>query len=225
MSLNPETVFSFNFLNHTINVTSSIVTQWAIMAIIIILALILTKTINKVPDKKQSILEMLVTTINNLVSANMGKEYKSFFVPYIGTLGVFLCFLNLSGLVGIEPSTKDINVTFGFALLTFFIINGNAIMKSGMGGYLKGYIQPYAPMLPLNIIEKITIPFSLTLRLFCNMLIGTIVLGLVYSGLGHFAFIVPIPLHAFFDAFDGLIQMFVFMMLTMVYTKSGASHH
>lgn len=225
MRMNPETVFSFNFFNHSIAVTSSIVTQWVIMAIIIVLVLILTRNISKVPNKKQSVLEILVTSINGLVSSNMGNEYKRFFVPYVGTLAVYLGFLNLSGLVGIEPATKDINVTFAFAILTFLIINTNAIMKSGLGGYLKGYVQPYAPMLPLNIIEKVTIPFSLTLRLFCNMLLGTIVLGLVYEGMGHFAFIAPIPLHAFFDVFDGLIQMFVFMMLTMIYTKSAASHH
>jgi F0F1-type ATP synthase, subunit a len=218
------TVFDVNIFNHAFAVTSSIVTQWIIMAFIIILTLIFTRNLNKIPDKSQSVIEMIVTTVNGLVSSNMGNEYKRFFVPYVGTLAVFLTFLNLSGLVGIEPSTKDINVTLTFALMTFFLINGNAIKKKGLGGYLKGYVEPYAPMLPLNMIEKLTIPFSLCLRLFCNMLVGAMVLGLVYSGLGHFAFIIPIPIHFFFDVFDGLIQMFVFIMLTMVYTKIGASH-
>lgn len=224
MEMNSPIVFMFNLFNHEIAVTESIVTQWAIMVIIIILAIVLTRNLSKIPGKRQTILEIIVQTINNQVISNMGNEYKKFFVPYVGTLAIFLAFLNLSGLIGVEPSTKDINVTAAFALMTFVIINANAIMKCGIGGYLKGYIKPYAPMLPLNLIEKLTIPFSLCLRLFCNMLVGSMVLGLVYSSMGHFAFLAPIPIHGFFDVFDGLIQMYVFMMLTMVYTKIGATH-
>lgn len=218
-------VFSFNIFNHTIPVAPSIVTQWVFMAVIIVLALLATRNLKKVPNKRQTVVESIVLTIRGLVDSNMGSEYRGFFVPYIGTLAIFLTFLNLSGLIGVEPATGDLSVTFAFAFLTFIIINVNAIGKLGLGGYLSGYVKPYAPMLPLNIIEKVTIPFSMTLRLFCNMLIGTIVLGLVYEGMGHFAYVVPIPLHFFFDVFDGLIQMFVFITLTMVYTKSSASHH
>lgn len=224
MEMNAPIIFTFNLMNHEVAVTESIVTQWVMMAVIIVLTLILTRNLKKIPDKKQSVLEIIVQAVNSLVTSNMGPEYKKFFVPYIGAMGVFFTFLNLSGLVGIEPSTKDINVTLTFALMTFVIINANAIKKLGMGGYLKGFIRPYAAMLPLNLIEKLTIPFSLCLRLFCNMLVGAMVLGLIYSAGGVTSFILPIPVHAFFDVFDGLIQVFVFMMLTMVYTKIGASH-
>lgn len=222
MEINSPVVFTFNFLNHEIAVTQSVVTQWIMMAVIIILTLIFTRNLKKIPDKKQTVLEMIVQMIDNMVISNMGPEYKKFFIPYIGAMGVFLTFLNLSGLIGIEPSTKDINVTLTFALMSFFIINGNAIKKMGIGGYLKEFVEPYAPMLPLNIIEKLTVPFSLCLRLFCNMLVGAMVLGLIYSGEGITSFILPIPVHAFFDAFDGMIQVYVFMLLTMVYTKISA---
>jgi F-type H+-transporting ATPase subunit a len=223
MDMNPKTVFTLHILNHSIDITSSITTQWIVMAIIIILALILTRNLKKIPDKKQSSVEILVETINGLVMSNMGEEYKKF-IPFIGTLAVFLFFLNLSGLIGVDPSTKDINVTLAFALMSFVIIQGNAIKKIGVGGYLKGYLKPYAPMIVMNVIEKITLPLSLCLRLFCNMLVGAMVLGLVYGALGHFAFVIPVPLHFFFDLFDGIIQMFVFVMLTMVYTKIGVEH-
>ena len=223
MSLSPETAFQFNLFSHTINVSQSIVTQWVVMAVIVILTLILTRNLGKIPSKRQSVMEMIVTMINNFVGSTMGNEYKKFFIPYIGTMAVFFTFLNLSGLVGVEPSTGDINVTAAFALMTFFIVNGNAIMKHGLGGYLHGYLKPFPPMLPLNLIEKFTIPFSLCLRLFCNMTVGAIVIALVYEAMGHFAFVVPIAVHGFFDVFDGLIQVFVFMLLTMVYTKIAAT--
>lgn len=225
MEMNPRTVFELNIFNQTFHVTTSIVTQWIMMAVIIGLVLILTRNLGKVPNKKQTVLEILVTSVNGLVTANMGSEYKKFFVPYIGTMGIFLCFLNTSELVGIQTSTKDINVTAGFALMTFVLINANSIRKMGPGGYLKSYLKPYPAMLPLTIIEKLTIPFSMTLRLFCNMLVGAMVLGLIYSGMGRFAFIAPIPVHFFFNVFDALMQVFVFMMLTMVYTRINASSH
>lgn len=224
MNINAETIFEFVLFNHTIAVTRSIVLQWVIMAIIIILALLVTRNLGKVPSKRQTMLEILVNTFNGLVGSNMGPEYKKAFVPYIGTLGIFMFIMNASGLVGVAPSTKDINVTLTFALVSFFVINGNAIAKHGLGGYLIGYFKPYAPMFPLNLIEKITIPISLCLRLFINMLVGTILMELVYMGMGHFAFLVPVPLHFFFDLFVAVIQTFVFMMLTMVYTKTAAEH-
>ena len=224
MEINAEPIFEFELFNHTMELTRSIVVQWFIMAIIIVVALLVTKNFGKVPTKRQTIVEMLVNLFNGLVVSNMGPEYKKTFVPYIGTLGIFMFIMNASGLVGVAPSTKDINVTLTFAMISFFVINGNVIAKHGIGGYMLSYIRPYPLMLPMNIIEKFTVPLSLCLRLFINMLVGTILMELIYMGMGHLAFIVPVPLHFFFDLFVAVIQTFVFMMLTMVYTKMGAEH-
>ncbi len=225
MDINAEPIFEFDLFNHTMAVTRSITIQWVVMAIIIVLALLVTRNLGKVPTKRQTVIEMLVNLFNGLVGSNMGSEYKKTFVPYIGTLGIFMFIMNASGLVGVAPSTKDINVTLTFAMISFFVINGNAIAKNGLGGYVHSYFKPYALMLPMNLIEKFTIPLSLCLRLFINMLVGTILMELVYMGMGHLAFIVPVPLHFFFDLFVAVIQTFVFMMLTMVYTKTAAEHH
>ncbi len=220
MDLNAKTLFSLRLGGHNIGITDSIVTQWVVMVIIAVLVLALTRNLKKLPDKKQSVLEMLVNFFKDLVKENMGEEYMGF-MPFIGTMGIFLFFLNLTGLVGVSPSTKDISVTAGFAIISFVVINVNSFRKVGVGGFGKELISPYILMLPMNLLEKITLPISLCLRLFCNMLVGFIIIGLVYQGLGHFAFIVPIPFHLFFDMFDGVIQVYIFMMLTMLYTKMG----
>lgn len=220
MDLSAKTLFTLRLGGHNIGITDSIVTQWVIMVIIAILVLALTRNLKKLPDKKQSVLEMLIDFFNGLVRENMGEKYMSF-VPFIGTMGIFLFFLNLSGLVGVDPSTKDISVTAGFAIISFVVINVNTFSKIGIGGFGKELISPYILMLPMNLLEKITLPISLCLRLFCNMLVGFIIIGLIYKGMGHFAFIVPIPFHLFFDMFDGVIQVYIFMMLTMLYTKMG----
>ncbi|HVI42994.1 MAG TPA: F0F1 ATP synthase subunit A [Anaerovoracaceae bacterium] len=224
MDINAKTIFEFDFLNHTFEVTRSITVQWVIMAIIIAAALLVTRNLGKIPSKRQTVIEMLIGLFDGLVGSNMGPEYKKTFVPYIGTLGIFMFIMNSSGLFGVAPSTKDINVTLTFAMISFFVINGNQIVKHGLGGYVHSFFMPYALMLPMNLIEKVTIPLSLCLRLFINMLVGTILMELVYMGMGHFAFLVPVPLHFFFDLFVAAIQTFVFMMLTMVYTKTAAEH-
>ncbi|MDP4143439.1 MAG: F0F1 ATP synthase subunit A [Bacillota bacterium] len=227
MEVSPGTVFTLNFGGTKIDVTSSVVTQWVVILVIMLIALAVTSKLKKIPDKKQSAVEILVETINGLVKSNMGDHYKNF-VPFIGTIGVFLFFLNLTGLIGVDPATRDINVTLALALISFVVIQVNAIIKVGMGGYLKSYLKPFAPMLFMNVLEKLTLPISLALRLFINMLVGTLIMSLLYQGLGYLSkalqFIIPIPFHGFFDAFDGLIQMFVFMTLTMVYTKITAEH-
>jgi F-type H+-transporting ATPase subunit a len=224
VSLNADKLLSFNLGGFNVNITSTIALQWVLMIIMAIVVLALTSNLKKTPDRKQSIAEMIYNLFYGLVRENMGEEFMNF-VPFIGTMGFLLFFYNLTGLVGIEPTTKDINVTAGFAIISFVVINVTALKRAGVGGYGKELISPYVLMLPMNLLEKITLPISLCLRLFCNMLVGSIIIGLVYRYMGNFALILPVPLHMFFDAFDGVIQVYIFMMLTMLYTKMGAESH
>ena len=151
------------------------------------------------------------------------------YLPYVGTLVVYLLSLNLLGLIGIEPPTKNLSVTLGLGITSFLVINGTAIKRNGIGGYAKGLASPYALMLPLNILERVTLPISLALRLFGNMLAATLLISLIYQGLGSINFFaqigLPIVAHAYFDLFDGTIQMLVFTMLTVVYIKIISDEH
>ena len=93
---------------------------------------------------------------------------------------------------------------------------------------MEGYARPYVPMILLNLMELFILPLSLCLRLFGNMLAAAIVVGLVYSGLNSLNWacqlVIPIPVHLFFDAFDGIIQTIIFVMLTVMYMKLQAEH-
>lgn len=222
LSLNAQEVFEFSVSNHTFVVTMSVILQWVIMAVIIISVLLLTRNLGKIPSKKQTAIESVVNLFNGLVCNNLGNEYKKRFVPFIGTLGIFIVTMNITGLVGFAPSTRDINVTLTLALVAAFVINANSIAHNGLGGYLHGYFKPFPFMLPMNLIEKVTVPLSLCLRLFINMLVGVIFMELTYMALGYFAFVLPIPLHFFFDLFVAVIQTYVFIMLTIVFTKTAA---
>ncbi len=166
-------------------------------------------------------------SINNLVRDNMGEEYMGF-VPYIGTIAIFLAFMNLTGLIGVRPPTVDYSVTLALALITFFVVQWFAIKKIGLGHYFKGYVEPYAFILPINLIERVMLPVSLSFRLFGNMIAGVVIIELAYKSLGSLTgfaqLLVPIPLHFYFDLFDGIIQMVIFVMLTMVNIKVIAEH-
>eukprot|EP00828_Plagiopyla_frontata_P035400 TRINITY_DN4651_c0_g1_i2.p1 TRINITY_DN4651_c0_g1~~TRINITY_DN4651_c0_g1_i2.p1 ORF type:complete len:343 (-),score=2.64 TRINITY_DN4651_c0_g1_i2:203-1231(-) len=210
---------------YPLGISSEVITQWVVMAILIVLGFILTRNLKKNPDKKQAALEKIYISIQSVVTNTMGKSYINF-MPYIGSLIIYLLCLNFTGLIGIAPPTQSLSVTLGLALITFAIIHYNAIRKNGIVGYLKGYTKPIIIMLPINIMEKVMLPVSLSLRLFGNMLAATILVDLVYKALdkvANFAQLgIPIIVHSYFDVFDGTIQMLVFCMLTMIQIKLTA---
>lgn len=223
-----EPLFTIAIGGLKIGITSSIIVQWIIIIALLILAKFFTANMKKIPNKKQSGVEILVGFLNNFVKGNMGEEYVNY-IPYIGTLGVYIIVMNIvPASFGIAAPTEDLSVAAGLAIISFVLIQTNAIKKGGVKGYLLKYAQPAIPLLPLNIIERIVLPVSLSLRLFGNMVAGAVIISMVYKGLAGMAwfsqFIIPIPLHAFFDLFDGSIQMIVFVMLTMMNIKVVAEN-
>lgn len=218
----------------TIPVTYSVISQWAVMLLIMVLVMVLTRNINEVPRGGQIWAEYVVEKITGMVSENMGRGFEKF-TPYIGTLVIYLLFLNLTGILGFKPPTSDYSVALGLAAISFVVIHATAASKNGIVHYLAGYAKPYGFMLPLNIIERIFQPISLSLRLFGNITASYILVDLIYSGLESlsralnlniplFQTLIPIPFHLYFDLFDGAIQMFIFTMLTMIFTKVTAEH-
>ena len=174
---------------------------------------------NEVPGTFLNIVECLVETVDNLTRANMGEKHGWKFSNYIGTLFAFLLVANLSGLFGLRPPTADYGVTLGLALITFVLIHYNGF-KYEKAGHVGKLFQPLL-LTPINIIGEIATPLSMSLRLFGNILSGTVMMGLLYGLLPKLLqfFIWPVfgGLHAYFDVFSGAIQSYVFCMLTMVF--------
>ena len=174
---------------------------------------------NEVPGTFLNIIEYLVELVDGLTRNNMGDKHFSKFSNYIGTLFAFLLVANLSGLFGLRPPTADYGVTLGLALITFVMIHYNGF-KYEKAGHVTKLFQPIL-LTPINIIGEIATPMSMSLRLFGNILSGTVMMGLLYGLLPKVLqfFIWPIfgGLHAYFDVFSGAIQSYVFCMLTMVF--------
>lgn len=217
MEFGPEVIW---VLADGVYVTQTVTTTWFIMAILIIGSIVLTRGLTLVPGKKQVVAEIIVDGIYSLTRTTMGKKFEKF-APYVGTLLLLIGISNISGLLGLRPPTADLNTTMALALMTFVIIHFTGIKSKGIGGYLKGFLEPMPFLLPLNILGELATPISLSFRLFGNIVGGLIIMTLVYNGLGMFAAFIPIPavLHAYFDLFAGLLQSFIFAMLTMVFVS------
>ena len=221
-------IFSFNIGKLVIDIKPEAIIQLVIVLLIGILAWWATKDLKRRPTgKKQVVVEYIYTTIQNVVNANMGVQYGDM-IPFIGTLAVFIVTMNLLGLVGITPVTNNFSVTLALGLISFVVIQGYTMKKIGIGHYFLGYGQPMLMMLPINVIERVMLPVSLSLRLFGNILAASFLVELVYESLDKIAWIaqigLPVPLHAYFDIFDGCIQMVIFVMLTMINIKITVEH-
>ena len=223
-------VFAPNFTVNIagIKIIAPIIYEWATMIFLIIASILLTRKMStRNPSKIQTLIEMLYSFLEGLVVDNVGEEYSNF-IPVLGTMFMMLFILDTSGMLGFSEATSNLSVTAGFTIITFCIMHGNAIKKNGVKEYFKGYARPYVPMILLNLMELFILPLSLCLRLFGNMLAAAIVVGLVYSGLNSLNWacqlVIPIPVHLFFDAFYGIIQTIIFVMLTVMYMKLQAEH-
>lgn len=225
LEITPMPVWSPEIFGYTVGITAGIIIEWVVIVVLAIAAYVLTKNLKLKPNKTQAAVENIYQLLKDFIVNTMGKEYESF-VPYIGTLMIYLLVLNWMGAIGFKPPTSDVSTTASFAIVTFLVVNINAIRKNGLLGYGKAYFHPFVPMLPLNLLERVMLPITLALRLFGNMFAAVVLVDLVYSGLSSIAVFaqlgIPIVLHGYFDLFDGVLQMVVFSMLTMINIKNVA---
>lgn len=163
----------------------------------------------------------IVGLFNNFIKDYMtGKRFK-LFAPYFFTIIVFLAFANTAALFGLAPPLSNISVAVAFSILTFFAIKLAEIRFLGIKNKVKSLIGPvwwlFPISLPTNLVGEISTPFSMGLRLFVNLFAGVIMSTMVFISL-HWSFSIfaGVFLHGIFDIFFGLIQAFVFFMLSVV---------
>ena len=198
-----------------------------VMAIMVVLAIVANrklKNATEVPDSVQNVVELVVELLEGMVNGTMGK-WAPGFVNYIGTIFIFILLSNISGLFGLRPPTADYGTTLCLGLITFSLIHINTFKHQSVKQIWVDKCSPLPPWLPIwlpiNIISDIAVPISLSLRLFANVLSGTVMMALVYGLLSVVAYGWPAVLHVYFDLFSGAIQTYVFCMLTMTYISNA----
>lgn len=200
-------------------ITTTHVNMLLIIAVIILAACLIRanlKAPDETPGMLQSFAEVAIEMLENMVEGIMGSNGGRF-VNYIGTIFIFILLSNISGIFGLRSPTADFGVTLPLGLMTFLIVQYQNV-KNNKFGAVTSLFEPVAFLFPINLIGEIAAPFSLGLRLFGNILSGTVIVSLYYAMVPLlFKIGVPAALHVYFDLFSGCIQAYVFSMLTMVY--------
>ena len=160
----------------------------------------------------------LVDLINGFVRSNIGRRWKSY-APWFLSLTIILFFSNIAGIFTLNSPTSYLLVTFSLALLSFFVIQITGIVSNGIKGYLKGFLDPFFVMLPMNIVSELSLPVSLAVRLFGNIISGTAISILIKELLGYGAIVVMPFINAIFDIAFGVIQVAVFVILSIIFTS------
>lgn len=220
-------LFSYELFGQTLWITTSHVCILIVMLILIGFALavnIKMRRAAEIPGGLQNVAEFLVEQLDGIVYGTMGKRGRGF-ANYMGTIFIFIFVSNISGLFGLRPPTADYGTTLPLGLISFFIIHITQFRYQKPKEIWVDMCSPLPPWLPIwffvSLIGEIAVPISLSLRLFANILSGTVIMTLIYAMLSKIAIGWPAVLHIYFDLFSGTIQTYVFCMLTMTYISSA----
>lgn len=216
-------IFSYEIFGQTVWITTTHVCVLFVFLLIAGFCMAANRAAKKaddVPKGFQNVVELIVEKLDAMIESAMGKN-ASRFANYIGTIFIFILISNISGLFGLRPPTADYGVTLALGLITFTLIHFNKFKYQHVSGVLKGLCEPWPIWAPINVIGDVAVPISLSLRLFANVLSGTVMMALVYGLLSWIATAWPAVLHVYFDLFSGAIQTYVFCMLTMTYVTDA----
>ena len=202
---------------------ATIITTWAIMLALAGSAFLITRKLSTelVVSRWQCALEILVAGTAAQIE-EVGLKPPLRYVPFLGTLFLFIATANFFTLLpGYEPPTGSLSTTAALALCVFIAVPLFGIRQRGWRGYLHSYLQPTAIMLPFNIISELSRSLALAVRLFGNMMSGTMILGILLT---ITPFIFPVAMSAL-GLLTGMVQAYIFSILATVYiaAATGAS--
>lgn len=210
-----------------LRVSSFVTTMWGIMAVIFIISYFATRHLKKVPTGAQNGMEYIIEILIGFFAGIMGEKRAKQFLPILATFFLFILFSNYSGLLpmsghlpGLAAPTSTISVTAGLAIVVFFCTHFFGIKEKGLG-YFKHFLQPVAFLLPLMVIEEFVRPLSLSLRLYGNIFGEEMVTAQLFQ-------MVPLGVPILMQVLGilmGLIQAFVFTLLTAVYLGGATADH
>ena len=217
--------------DHTISIHQTIIIWFAILIIVgSVLCYAGNKfkhaDITKKPTKLMVVFEQLYGITKMVIGDNLSaKTWK--YLPLMGTLMIVMVISNLVGLIGLQPPTSNVSVNLTLALLVFFMIHATNIKDYGIVGKLKAWCEPMVFLFPLNVIGDLSLPVSLTFRLFGNMLGGSILISMLYLLVESFLpftgvlYVVTPFLHMYFDIFTAFIQTYIFFTLASFFLSEA----
>jgi F-type H+-transporting ATPase subunit a len=206
----------------TFNIDTMVATVVAGTVVVVLGLLVARSASSEVPGKLQVFWEAVVGQVEDQVGGDL-KSRAPFVIPLAVTLFVFILACNFMGVIPagygpelFKPPTADVNLTYALGFIVFFWSLGAGIRIRGAKSYFRHLKEPFIALLPINVIEELIKPFTLALRLFGNIFAGVVML-LIFTLLPPFLLWMPTTVWKLFDLFIGLIQAFIFALLTILY--------
>lgn len=198
---------------------------WISMAVVFVLFFMASRNPKLVPSGLQNVMEFFIDFLNGLMEGVLGQKGRKFMAPFIIALFMFILISNELGMlpqVGVHwtSPTNDINTCFALSLTVAATMYVVGVIQNGFG-HFKHYVSPSPAFLPLHLLDDLTKPLTMALRLFGNILAGEILLIVLYQ---LAPWIVP-EFWVMFSLFVGFLQAFIFTMLAMVSFANCFSHH
>ena len=200
-----------------VQLTSTVITTWIVIAIIGGLAWLATRRLQMSPGRLQTMVEAIVSIIEDSIRDIAPQHFRQI-MPFIGSLWVFLVIANLIGLIpGMHSPTRDLSATAAIAFLVFLSVHWYGIRIQGLKNYLRHYLSPSPILLPFNLISEVTRTIALAVRLFGNMMSLEMIALLILLVAG---FLVPVPI-LMLHIVEALVQAYIFGMLALIYVAGG----
>jgi len=221
MRLSPDSMIFFKYSFLTLNGT--ILFTWLVMALLTFGSWLATRHLSTGPDvsRWQNCLESIVTLLLGQIGDVTRQEPRRF-LPFIGTLFIFIAVCNLLEVIpGFLPPTGSLSTTAGLAISVLVAVPIYGVRDSGVGGYLKNYLEPNPMMLPLNIMGEISRTLALAVRLFGNIMSGEMIGGIL---LAVTPLIFPVVMQLL-GLLTGVVQAYIFAILAAVYIAAGLKAH
>ncbi len=217
MNIDPSDILYFQW--GFIRITATLVFTWVTMIVLAIGSFLATRNLHVEGriSRGQNILEALVETINGQIK-QVSQQEPGKYLPFIGTLFIFIFVSNVFSIIpGYIPPTGSLNTSIALSLCVFMSVPVYGIAEKGVSGYLREYIKPTFIMLPFNIISEISRTLSLAIRLYGNVMSGSIIVAIL---LGVIPLFFPIIIQAL-GLLTGVIQAYIFAILAIVYIASA----
>ncbi len=221
VEISPDMIVFLKIGDFTLNAT--IVFTWIVMGLLVITTWFATRRLSVEPpiSRWQNILEIIVTYIREQIR-EITQQQPERYIPFLGTLFLFIAVSNILAIVpGYIPPTGSLSTTAALAICVFLAVPVYGIAQNGFIGYLRHYSQPTVFMIPFHIINELSRILSMAVRLFGNIMSGSMILAILLSITPLF---VPIVMEVF-GMLIGLVQAYIFAVLATVYIASGARLH
>jgi F-type H+-transporting ATPase subunit a len=217
MRLSPDEMI---FWQHGfLKLNGTIVFTWGLMLFLTVGSTLVTHKLSTGLKRSrwQNLLEIVVTGIEKQIQ-DVGLRHPKTYLDFLGTLFLFVATATLCTVIpGYEPPTGSLSTTTALALCVLVAVPFFGIKEQGLGGYLKSYVEPTVVMLPFNVISELSRTLALAVRLFGNMMSGTMILAILLT---ITPFIFPIIMSAL-GLLTGMVQAYIFSILAAVYIAAA----